>query len=200
MMSPLSSVLSFSSESSEDGDEIQGRDLQEGVGAQTTEDVSGHCPERGHEWQGFKIVGDNIDKTVHSRHQTIDSPTQSLHYFNSYAVQDRIDLSSYSDTTPAINLEAVSMDILLPTEDDLRDLQSCFAIHIARVLTRHLSSFSAFADVVPAHIKHKYSTEMAKKSNVVSRDVTHHSYVPNLQIGVGLSGLFVLVGVDDIQL
>ena len=81
-MSPLSSVLSFSSESSADGDVIQERDLQERVGAQTTEDVSAHCPERGHEWQGFKIVGDNIDKTVHSRHQTIDSPTQSLHYFN----------------------------------------------------------------------------------------------------------------------
>ena len=177
MMSPLSSVLSFSSESSADGDVIQERDLQEEVGAQTTEDVSAHCPERGHEWKGFKIVGDNINKTVHSRHQTIDSPTQSLHYFNSYAVQDRIDLSSYSDTTPAINLETVSMDILLPTEDDLRELHSCFAIHIAKVLTPHLSSFSAFAEVVPTHIKHKYSTEMAKKSNVVSEILpTIHAY------------------------
>ena len=88
----------------------------------------------------FKIVGDTIDKTVHSQHQTTGSPTQSLHYFNSDAVQDRIDLSSYPNTTPTINLETVSMDILLPTEDP-QELHSCSAIHIARVLTCHLSSF-----------------------------------------------------------
>ena len=175
-MSPLSSVVSLSSESSQNGDEIQVREVR----PQTVEKDSTQCEETSHEWQGFKIVGDNIDKTVRPRHQTTDSPTQSLHYFNSYAVQDRIDFSSYSDTTPTINLETVSMDSLLPTEDDLRELQSCFAIHIARVLTRHLSSFSAFADVVPTHIKHKYSTEMAKKSNVVSRDITHHSRIPKL--------------------
>ena len=79
--------------------------------------------------------------------------------------------------TPTINLETVTMDILLLTKDDLRELHSCSAIHIAQVLTRHLLPF--FADV-PGHIKHKYSTEMAKKSNVVSRDITHHSCIPNL--------------------
>ena len=48
------------------------RDLQKEVGTQTTEEVV----HTGHERQGFKIAGDNIDKTVHSRHQTTDSPTQ----------------------------------------------------------------------------------------------------------------------------
>ena len=94
-ISPLSSVLSLSSEFSQD-DEIQAR---EEVHAQTTED-STHCEETSHEWQAFKIVGDNIDKTVCPRHQTTDTPTQSLHS---------------------------------------RELHSCFTIHIARVLTHHLS-------------------------------------------------------------
>ena len=32
------------------------------------------------EWTGFKIVGDNIDKTVHPRHMRSDRQTISLHY------------------------------------------------------------------------------------------------------------------------
>lgn len=38
----------------------------------------------------FKIVGDNIDKTVRPRQETSDSHTKSLHYFHSYAVKDRV--------------------------------------------------------------------------------------------------------------
>ena len=73
-MSPLSSVVSLSSESSQNGDEIQ---VREEVRPQTAEKDSTQCEETSHEWQGFKIVGDNIDKTVRPRHQTTDSPTQS---------------------------------------------------------------------------------------------------------------------------
>ena len=34
-------------------------------------------------WYGFKLVGDNIDKNVRPRHQTLQRQTQSFHYFNS---------------------------------------------------------------------------------------------------------------------
>ena len=37
---------------------------------------------------GFKMVIDNIDKTVKPRNQTIDAQTQSLHYVQVYAVKD----------------------------------------------------------------------------------------------------------------
>ncbi len=41
----------------------------------------------------FKIVGDNIDKTIRPREMRSDHQTRSLHYFHSYAVRDRIDIS-----------------------------------------------------------------------------------------------------------
>lgn len=53
-------------------------------------------------WCGFKIVGNNIDKNVRPSHQRIDHQTQSLHYFHSFAVRDRVDLSAYSDQPPKI--------------------------------------------------------------------------------------------------
>jgi hypothetical protein len=45
-------------------------------------------------WCGFKVVGDNIDKNVRPRHMRLDKGTQSLHYFNAYAIMDRVDCSS----------------------------------------------------------------------------------------------------------
>ena len=185
-LSSLSSQIIHSSDSSQEGDETEIKAHQEGgeteieahqeggeteIEAQSSAEAGENSIQRtenGLEWQGFKIVGDNIDKTVRPRHQTTDSQTQSLHYFNSFAVRDRIDFSSYSDISPSVDIETISMDVLLPTQDDLQGLYASFGIHVARVLTRHLSSLSAFADIVPAHIKHKYSSSMAKKSNVVS--------------------------------
>ena len=32
-------------------------------------------------WEGFVVVGDNIDKAVHVRHQTLKSRDRSLHFF-----------------------------------------------------------------------------------------------------------------------
>ena len=60
----------------------------------TTADVHGSRSQ----WFGFKIVGDNIDKTVKPRHETMQHHSQNLHYFHSYTVQDRIDFSQLSDT------------------------------------------------------------------------------------------------------
>ena len=53
----------------------------------------------------YRIVGDNIDKTIKPRHMTSEHQTQSLHYFNAYAVRDRIDLPSFSSNPPTVRLE-----------------------------------------------------------------------------------------------
>ena len=45
----------------------------------------------------YKLVGDNIDKNVKPREMRSDHQTRSLHYFHTYAVRDRVDMSSYSD-------------------------------------------------------------------------------------------------------
>ena len=122
----------------------------------------------GPEWVGFKIVGDNIDKTVRPRHQTLDKQTQSLHYFHSYAVRDRIDFSSFSEIVPQVDLDSFDFETFLPTTSEDEQLKSNFSILIARILTRHVSAFTSFSDIVPNHIVHQYHSEMSKKSEVVS--------------------------------
>ena len=66
------------------------------------------------EWSGFKVVKDNFDQNIRPSFQRTNKQTISTNYCHVYAVKDRINLSSLSDTCPDIN----PIDIL-PTNDDL---------------------------------------------------------------------------------
>ena len=112
---------------------------------------------------GFKMVIDNIDKTVKPRNQTIDAQTQSLHYVQVYAVKDRVDFSQLSNTAPS---PGRSIYDILPTTSEYQKLKENFAILVAHIIVKHIPQ--DFSGLLVKHIPHKYSSEMAKKSEVVS--------------------------------
>ena len=64
---------------------------------------------------GFAIVGYNIDKNVRPSYQREDRKTQSLHYFHSYAVKDRVDISSLP-YSPSSNNNITRQDITVSYE------------------------------------------------------------------------------------
>lgn len=82
-------------------------------------------------WCGFKIVGDNIDKNIRPSYQRIDRQTQSLHYFHSFAVHDRIDLSTYSDQAPTIP-PSIDPSTITPTASDLASFRRECEILVSR--------------------------------------------------------------------
>ena len=77
------------------------------------------------EWTGFKIGGDNIDKTVKPRHVRVDRQTSSFHYFHSYAVKDRVNLANQSDSVPDPPT-APDLLSLLPNNDDTSEMTHFF--------------------------------------------------------------------------
>ena len=117
---------------------------------------------------GLKIVGDNIDKHVKPRDMRHDVQAQSLHYFNSYAVKDRLPTSHLEDKPCLPDFSSFTPSKLLPTAIDDKSIQRNFTILISRVLSKHFPFFKKFAAGIPKHIKHKYYKEMSKKSEVVS--------------------------------
>ena len=122
-------------------------------------------------WAGFKIVGDNIDKNVRPRYMRLDSQTNSLHYLHAYALKDRIDLSSFSDSHQILfNLPSSKIfEQILPSTTDCNDLNHNLAILVSLVSSRQCSVFHQyFADVAVRHISHDHSAEMSQKSTVVS--------------------------------
>ena len=117
--------------------------------------------------KSYKLVGDNIDKNIRPRDMRIDHQGRSLHYFHTYAVQDRVDLSNVSDVQMSPDLSTTNLLELLPTFADHETLMQNFAILTARVIKKHMPFFAAYGKPVESHIQHACSSEMSLQSKVV---------------------------------
>ena len=118
----------------------------------------------------FKLVGDNIDKNINPQDVRIDSQTVSLHYFHSYAVRDRIDLSNYEDDPCFVDSASVlpHLSTVLPSSEDLEAISENFIHLVARILIVYIPYFSTIgAGFKKQHITHEFYSEMAEKSEVV---------------------------------
>ena len=69
---------------------------------------------------------------------------------------------------PTGNLQALPNSTFLPSLDDQNSLLSDFVVLVGRVIVENLPAFAIFKDVIPLHIKHKYSEELKKKTETVS--------------------------------
>ena len=61
-------------------------------------------------WSGYKLVGDNIDKTVRPSFERINSHFLSLHYYHTYAVLDRIGVSDLNSSVYDVSLQLPSSE------------------------------------------------------------------------------------------
>jgi L1 cell adhesion molecule like protein len=143
----------------------------------------------------FKFVGDNFDKDVKPRDMRFNRQTQSLHYFNVYAVRDRIDTSNFSEkheSPPTLQLYD-----FLPSNEDYSSLKENFKVLVSRILCQNMKFFkNNFSKSIQWHIEHQYSSEMKRKSQIVPLGVIFkneakyeemieimdclHKYVPSL--------------------
>jgi len=98
--------------------------------------------------QGYRLCGDNIDKTVHRRHLHLDHQNLSLHYFHTYAVENLIDFTELSDESReglyaniSVNDKHSMAVSLLPTQQDDQIIRNNISKLISRVLVTHLKFF-----------------------------------------------------------
>ena len=119
-------------------------------------------------WDGYKSVGDNLDKIVKPRYMTM---TQSRHFFNTYAVKDRINLST-TDFSGFHNGLDPDINLILPSTEDQSVLMSNFSVLAARILVQNMLIFKCFEDVIEKHIQHEYSCQLSTKSEIVSETCT----------------------------
>ena len=96
-------------------------------------------------WYGFKLVGDNIDKNVRLRHQTLQCQTQSFHYFKSYAIKDRLDLSAMSDDPSMQDVEVIDINSILRSVEDHEAILKNFATIAGRIIVKYISAFEKIA-------------------------------------------------------
>ena len=114
----------------------------------------------------FKLVEDNLDKTLSPHDMRIDNQTQSLHYLHMYAVCDHIDLSRVADHIPSPD-SSVDLSVLLPSAEDEKSLLHDFSVFVAHTLKKRVAFFKVFGEELEHHIVHEHNEAMSKKSEVV---------------------------------
>eukprot|EP00731_Ephydatia_muelleri_P005134 Em0002g1310a len=118
-------------------------------------------------WFGFRLVGDNIDKSIKPRDMRLSNQSNLLHYFNVYAVRDRIDFHDLEGTAQLIDPGAVDFSKFFPTAGDGSVLLANFQVLMMRILAQHIPGVQDLSVDVKDHIDHQYSKEMCRKSEVV---------------------------------
>ena len=89
----------------------------------------------------FKILGDNINKTIRPRQETSQNHTQSFHYFHSLGIKDRCDVSGLKDNPCQPDIASIDVDVLLPNEEDQMNYRENIAILMGRVVIKHCNFF-----------------------------------------------------------
>ena len=101
-----------------------------------------------------------------------------IHYFHSYAVNDRIDFSGLSERvvpTLAQDPEQIALS-LLPTPEDDEAIRNNMCTLISRIMYENMAFAKlTFDGVVNWHITHDFYEEMSRKSVVVSVFVGYHT-------------------------
>lgn len=103
----------------------------------------------------------------------IERQTRSLHYFHTYAVRDRIDVTHVEDCPSLPSLESIDVSTILPTKQDQKAMKVLFGIHVARVLRKYMPFFTKFGDGLKRHITHQFLKEISQKSEVVSVELIY---------------------------
>ena len=147
-----------------------------------------HLPDNIHmkTYPTFKLVGDNLDKSIHPRDMRLDHQTKALHYFHMYAVRDCVNLADYTDNPSLPDISPSDLKTILPTIQDEEVLHANFAILIARTLTSFMPFFKKFGSGLERHLVHERYEEMSSKSEVVSMQIAiesecmqEHKYLTN---------------------
>ena len=119
----------------------------------------------------FKFWGDNVDKKKGVRDVRSDHHGSLLHMYSILAGRSRTPEPHLSRSGYVANLSLLPSETFLPTTDDIHAMQSNLVILVSRILTQFIDDLSPLSKAVPKHIFHKYTQQMASKSEVIVVDV-----------------------------
>ena len=97
-------------------------------------------------WDGFKVVGDNLDKNIRPTFQRFENKTKSMHCFHMYAVKDRVDFLASSDSKPRSC--TVEVKKLMINKSDVEHMKKDAEVLIARYVKYALVIVYIYNNVV----------------------------------------------------
>lgn len=118
--------------------------------------------------KGDQSLFDNFDFKILANIMLQNHRNSDMHWIAHYATYDRVTTNHLNDTKPLVeNLKSFENSNYLLSSDEMESMKKEFTILVARVLLKFFPCMKPLSRVVPGHIEHKYSEEMAKKSEIV---------------------------------
>ena len=116
----------------------------------------------------FRGTGDNWDLKVLKGHMRKDIQNEDLHLFASNLIENRVNFSHLPNVNPKGNILTFPRHNFSLTVNEWKKYAEAGKILVGRVILEFFLKFKWIKSVLPTHIPHQYSEEMAKKSNIVS--------------------------------
>lgn len=119
----------------------------------------------------FKFWGDNVDKQQRVRDYRSEHCGVMLHMYSLLAGRSRTSEQELAHTGKLRELKEVPNKFFLPHKSDIQAVKGNLEVIVSRILVKYFPSLAFLSSVVPKHILHKYSKQMAEKSEVIVLDV-----------------------------
>ena len=119
----------------------------------------------------FKFVGDNVDKKRGVRDLRSDHHGEMMHMFSVLAVRSRVSSSGLSKLSRIDDLNLLQPSFFMPSKVDIAHIQRNLVILVSRILCKYIKALAPLSNIPPEHILHKYSKQMAQKSEAHVIDV-----------------------------
>ena len=119
----------------------------------------------------FKFIGDNVDKKRGVRDIRSDHSGDMLHMYSVLAARSRLPSLQLQWHGQVAELTTIPWKEFLPSETDVQLVKGNLVVVVSRLLTHYIKALSPLSKSVPQHIKHCYSQQMSRRSEVVVLDV-----------------------------
>ncbi|CAH3179477.1 unnamed protein product, partial [Porites lobata] len=122
--------------------------------------------------QDLRVVFDNLDFRILANIILRNHRNSDMHWIAHYVTFERVSSRHLDDSKPIVS-DIKDFDNInyLMSKDELEWQRNDYIILVARVLLEFFPSLGPLRDVVPSHILHRYSSQMAGKSCVVGLPV-----------------------------
>lgn len=117
-----------------------------------------------------RVVYDNFDFRITPGQLTKDHQNTDNHWISQFITFDRIDTSGLDNSKPIGDLSEFDIFCYLMNDNERAKLRSDYTILATRVLVKFIPWLEPLKECL-GHIKHKHSTEMARKSVVIGLPV-----------------------------
>ena len=135
-----------------------------------------HVREKVQQGNELRVTFDNFDFRIFTNIIVKGYQNSDEHWITQYITFDRVSSVHLDDTRPIIqDIKNFDNTNYLLSKTELQDQRKDYIVLVSRVLVEHFPSLQSLKHVVPMHITHQHSKEMAKPSEIIGLPVVPYN-------------------------